>query len=51
MTYSQWELSVFDPHRIDHHKFVAGDYVHDCYCCEKFGGVPSMGVTGQIGEI
>jgi len=30
-------------------KFVTGDYVHDFYCCAKFGGNPS--IPEKIGEI
>jgi len=35
----------------DHQKIGTGDYVGGPYGCAKFGANPSMGASGQIGEI
>jgi len=41
-----------NPHPLtDHQKFGTGDYVGGHYGCAKFGANPSMGVSGQMGEI
>ena len=44
----QWEMAIFDPHRIHTpwpitKKFVASDYVGDPYGYAKFGANPSTG--------
>jgi len=41
-----------NPHPlIDHQKIGTGDYVGGHYGCAKFGANPSMGASGQMGEI
>jgi len=35
----------------DHQKIGTGDYVGGPYGCAKFGANPSMGASGQMGEI
>jgi len=35
----------------DHQKIGTGDYVGGPYGCANFGANPSMGASGQMGEI
>jgi len=35
----------------DHQKFGTGDYVRGPYGCGKLAANPSMGASGQMGEI
>jgi len=35
----------------DHQKIGTGDYAGGPYGCTKFGANPSMGASGQMGEI
>jgi len=49
-------MAISTPHRINTprpitKKFGTGDYVGGPYGCAKFGANPSMGASGQMGEI
>jgi len=49
-------MAIFDPPQnphplTDHPKFGTADYVGGLYGCAKFGANPSMGASGQMGEI
>jgi len=48
MALSDWEMAIFDPHKIDTpqpitKKFVTGDYVGDPYGCAELGAYPPTG--------
>jgi len=50
----RWQFST--PYRIHNPRpitkiFGTGDYVFGSYGCAKFGANPSMGASGQMGEI
>ena len=50
----RWQFST--PHRIHTpwpitKKFGTGNYVGSPYGCAKFGAIPSMQASGQMGEI
>jgi len=49
----RWQFSTpQNPHPLaDHQKIGTGDYVGGHYGCAKFGANPSMGASGQMGEI
>jgi len=41
-----------NPHPLtDNQKIDTGDYIGGPYSCAKFGANPSMGASGQMGEI